>query len=199
MSAIPLLRAARHLPTRHASLVANRLTFSAILEEVPLKIRTNALLSAFLGTLTRPAPSPLPHAPPPVAHGASLPVSFAHLDLGTATVPKNLEHLVEALDAYKTEENNLAYHARQIAREKTRAEQFVQRRRDENAQRVAQGLAPLPEDDVKRMFKIPPEPSRLESMLLLGQVDAYSKALEAASGTTLVKMYGVKAGAGAEI
>ena len=58
--------------------------------------------------------------------------------------------------------------------------------------RIAQGLAPLPEDDVSRMFKIPPEPSRLESMLLLGRIDAYSKALEETASTGLVKMYAAR-------
>ncbi|KAI0030645.1 hypothetical protein K488DRAFT_79515 [Vararia minispora EC-137] len=181
------------------SLISNRLTFSTILEEVPIKIRTNPLLSAFLDNLTRPTPSAFPDAPSASAYTSSFPPSYSHLALGNATLSKNIENLLEALDAYKTEENNLAYHSRQIAREKTRAEQYIAKRKEENAQRVAQGLVPLPEEDIKRLFKIPPEPSRLESMLLLGQVDAYSKALESSSGTALVKMYGVKADAGTEL
>lgn len=101
------------------------------------------------------------------------------------------------MDAFKTEENNLAYLSRQIGREKARAEQFMAKRREENAQRVAQGLVPLPEDDVSRMFKIPPEPSRLESTLLLGQMDAYAKTLEGTASASLVKMYAAKAGSSA--
>jgi translation initiation factor 3 subunit H len=110
-----------------------------------------------------------------------------------------LENLLDALDQYKTEEGNLAYQTRVIAREKLRAEQHIAKRKEENAARVGQGLAPLPEEDVKRLFKIPPEPSRLESMLLLGQIDAYSKALEGKSSTGLVKMYGARAGAGSDV
>lgn len=66
---------------------------------------------------------------------------------------------------------------------------YVAKRKDENAMRVAQGLAPLPEEDVSRLFKIPTEPSRLEATLLLGQVDKLAKGLEEASAKAMVGMY----------
>jgi len=91
------------------------------------------------------------------------------------------------------EESNLAYLSRQIAREKLKAEQYVTKRKEENATRIAQGLAPLPEENINRLFKIPPEPSRLESMLLLGQIDGFSKSLASASSSGLVTMYAAKA------
>lgn len=163
------------------------------MEEVPLKVRTNPLLGAFLDTLTQPHQSPLPQPHPTTAYTSSLSPSFASLDLGNSALTKNLEHLIESLDSYKTEEGNLAYLSRQIAREKLRADNYVAKRKEENASRVAQGLAPLAEEDINRLFKIPPEPSRLESMLLLGQVDAYAKTLEGTAGTSLVKMYSAKA------
>jgi translation initiation factor 3 subunit H len=127
---------------------------------------------------------------------SALPPSFSNLDLSTSGLSRNLEHIVEAVDNYRTEEGNLAYLSRQIAREKGRAEAYVTKRKEESAARVAQGLAPLPEEDVSRMFKIPPEPSRLESMLLLGQIDAYGKSLESAASIGLVKMYAAKASSG---
>ena len=87
----------------------------------------------------------------------------------------------------------MAYLSRQIAREKARAEAHTAKRKEENVLRVAQGLAPLPEDDVSRLFKIPPEPNRLESMLLLGQIDAHAKSLAEMSSAGLVKMYATTA------
>ena len=168
----------------------HRLTFSSILEEVPLRIRTNALLSAFLSSLaeSRTAAG--------LTVAAGLEPSFSVLDLGTAGVTRNLEQIVEAVDNYRTEEGNLSYLSRQIARERAKAENHVVKRKEENQARVAQGLAPLPEDDVSRLFKIPPEPSRLESLLLLGQIDAYSKSLAVTASTGLVKMYAANAGSG---
>jgi len=176
------------------SLMNHRLTFSSILEEIPLKIRTNALLSAFLGTLAGSSTEGLTSSAVAGSRLEGLEPSFSVLDLGTAGVTRNLEQIVEAVDNYRTEEGNLSYLSRQIARERAKAENYVMKRKEENQARVAQGLAPLPEDDVSRLFKIPPEPSRLESLLLLGQIDAYSKSLAVTASTGLVKMYAVNAG-----
>ncbi len=162
------------------------MTFSSILEEIPIRIRTSPLLGAFLDTLSAPSVSAEPSFAKP---SSALPPSFSVLNLGTNNVSKNLEQIIEAMDAYKTEEGNLAYMQRQIAREKGKADAYVAKRKDDNAARIAQGLAPLPEEDVSRLFKIPVEPSRLDSMLLLGRIDAYSKTLEETSSTALVKMY----------
>lgn len=184
------------LTRSHCSLINHQLTFSSILEEVPLKIRSNPLLSSFLGTLAKPVPSPLPDARPQEAYEAAISPSYAALDLGTAGVTRNLEQIVEAVDAYRTEEGNVSYLIRQIARERAKADNYIAKRKEENQARIAQGLAPLPEEDVSRLFKIPAEPSRLESLLLLGQIDAYAKSLGDTSSTSLVKMYAAKASAG---
>ncbi|KAF8507573.1 hypothetical protein BU17DRAFT_78081 [Hysterangium stoloniferum] len=185
-------------PFNTRSLVEHKLTFSSILEEIPVVVRTNALLNALLGTLSEPssefavdpAGSIIPTLSVPQS---SLPPSFATLDLESPSyTTQNLERIVEGLDDYKNEENNLGYLTRQIAREKARADAYVQKRREENATRVAAGLAPLPEDDVSRLFKIPPEPSRLDSMLLLGQLDAHAKTLEGLASSQLVKTFATR-------
>ena len=179
------------------SLIDQRLTFSTILEEGPLKIRTNALVSSFLSALSEATPSTTTQSNPALAtSSAAIPPSYSRLNLGTANTARNLELVVEALDNYKTEEGNLAYLQRQIARERAKADTYIAKRKEENASRIAAGLAPLPEEDVSRLFKIPPEPSRLESMLLLGRIDAYGKSLEETASTGLVKMYATKANAG---
>jgi translation initiation factor 3 subunit H len=182
------------------SLIAHRLTFSSILQEVPLKVRTNPLVSAFLDTITSAPTSSGADTHAPIssssAAAVALPPSFAALDLGGAPLARRLEQLIDAADASRTEEGNLAYLQRQIARERARADAYVAKRREDSAARVAQGLAPLPEEDVSRLFKIPPEPSRLENMLLLGQVDAHAKALESAASIGLAKMYAARASAG---
>jgi translation initiation factor 3 subunit H len=122
--------------------------------------------------------------------------SYTALDLETAGMTRNLEQIVEAIDSYRTEEGNVSYLIRQIARERAKADSYVAKRKEENQTRIAQGLAPLPEEDVTRLFKIPTEPSRLESTLLLGQIDAYGKSLGDTSSSSLVKMYAARASAG---
>jgi len=172
------------------------LTFSSILEEIPLRVRTNALLNSYLNLLATPSTSMSLGAHPGEATTSALPPSYSALDIGNTGLTKNLEQVAEAIDNYRNEEGNVAYLSRQIAREKLRAESYVAKRKEENARRVAQGLNPLPEEDISRLFRIPAEPSRLESMLLLGQVDAYAKSLESNAGTGLVRMYAAKASPG---
>lgn len=174
-----------------SSLINRQLTFSSIMEEIPIRIRTNPLLGAFINTLTTPSPSS-----PPAAF-AALPPSFAPLDLSPQSTTTNLSTVLEALDEYKSEEGTLAFLMRNIARDRNRANEHIQKRKDENALRVSQGLAPLPEEDISRLFRIQPEPSRLKSMLLLGQIDAYSTSLATSASEGLVKMYGANAGNGA--
>ena len=128
------------------------------------------------------------------ARTSGIGLSFSVLDLGQAGLSRSLEQVSEAIDNYRTEDGNVAYLTRQIAREKLRAETYIAKRKEENAQRVAEGLSPLPEEDVSRLFKIPGEPSRLENMLLLGQVDAHGKNLESLAGIGLVKMFGARGG-----
>lgn len=106
----------------------------------------------------------------------------------------NLANVLDSLDEYKAEEGSLAYQMRNIVRDRNRANEHLQRRKEENALRVSQGLAPLPEEDITRLFKIPPEPSRLKSMLILGQIDAYSQSLGSAASEGYVKMYSANAG-----
>src|SRR3984957_18002900 len=175
------------------SLIRYRLTFASILEEVPVRIRTNALLTSFLTSLTTPSPTSPMGFHLKLARRSFLALSSSALALGTSGLTRHLESMIEVVDTYRTEEGNLAYISRQIAREKSRAENYVAKRKEENLIRVTQGLAPLPEDDVARLFKIPPEPNRLESMLLLGQIDAFAKGLEGTASSGFVKMYAAKA------
>lgn len=151
------------------------------MDEFPVTVHNSSLLSAFLTNLSLPtasislSPSAFPSAP--------VEPSFISFNLNPTA---HLERLVDAADAVKAEESNLAYHARQHARERTRAES---KRMEEDGQRIAQGLAPLTDEEFARMFRLPPEPSRLESMLLLGQLDAHAKSAAVSSAAELVKMY----------
>jgi translation initiation factor 3 subunit H len=112
-------------------------------------------------------------------------------------VQRNLETILDTLESHKAEESNVSYAMRQIAREKAKADAYVTKRKEENAMRVAQGLSPLPEEDVSRLFRVPPEPSRLEGMLNMGQIDGQAKTLDVAASAKLVKIYAARAGSGA--
>lgn len=44
----------------------------------------------------------------------------------------------------------------------------------ENQARLARGDQPVPEDDIHKNYKPPPPPSRLDSLLLAGQINCYA-------------------------
>ncbi|KAH8835219.1 hypothetical protein DL96DRAFT_1454914 [Flagelloscypha sp. PMI_526] len=174
------------------SLANHRLSFSNILREIPVTIRTSPLLSSFVTNLSRSNPASSASRPEEVVT-STLPTSFTPLDLETSGITKTLEQLIETVDSYKTEEGNQAYLLRQTTRERQKAEAMVAKRKEENVARVAQGLPPLPEEDIARFFKVPPEPSRLESTLLLAQMDGHARSLASVSGgSELAKIYSAK-------
>lgn len=170
------------------SLAQNSLKFSELFVELPLQVRTSPLASAFLKTVLSPAASPS-SAPAPTFSNLALPAPSMHT--------RALDLLLDTLDQSKSEENNVAYQSRQIARERAKADSYLAKKKDENAQRIAQGLTPFAEpreEEVRALFKVPLEPSRLDSIMLMGQVDAVAKEVELLQSVEIVKMYAARAG-----
>lgn len=62
----------------------------------------------------------------------------------------------------------VSFYHRNLARQQQQAAQWLQKRRQENAQRRLAGEEPLPEEDPV-LFKPPPEPSPLDGFLIVSQ------------------------------
>lgn len=184
------------------NLIDHKLTFSNILQEIPVSLHNTALLDAFLATLSTPVPRGPALLPPTsaqlLAHPPTAPITHPHSLLTLAHTPvlsSSLEATLEALDEHSNEAGVVGYQSRQLARERTRADAYLARKKAENAAREAQGLAPLPIEDVNRLFKLPAEPSRLESTMLLGQLDESSKTLAEISALAAVQLHAARTGA----
>lgn len=182
-------------------LAEHHLTFANVLTEIPVRIRNTALLDAFLATLTtegEPAPRIVPRTSKErLSEPAIVPVPPSFPDLTLALEPvlvSTAESTLDVAEAYAAEAGNVGYQARQITREKAKAEAFVTRRKAENATREAAGLAPLPLDDVARQFKIPTEPSRLDSLLLLNQLDAAARRVVDTASVGVVQLEAARTG-----
>lgn len=183
------------------SLSEHRLTFSNILEEIPVHIHNTALLNAFLATITTenaPAPRIVPRtSKEKLMQPADMQVPSSFMDLNLALEPvlvSTAESTLDAAEAYAAEAGTVGYQARQVAREKAKAEAFVTRRKAENATREAAGLAPLPLDEVHKLFKIPAEPNRLESLLLLNQLDQAAHRLTDTAALGAVQLEAARTG-----
>ena len=182
-------------------LVEHRLTFSNVLIEIPVHVRNTALMDAMLSTLTtenvpesRIAPRTSKEL---LTHPIDMQVAPDNMDLNLALEPvlvSTLESTLDAAEAYASESGNVGYQARQIAREKARADAFLTRRKAENATRESAGLAPLPLDEVNKLFKIPAEPNRLESLLLLNQLDSAAQRLTETATVGTVQLNAARTG-----
>ncbi|GAA6059761.1 hypothetical protein JCM10212_001969 [Sporobolomyces blumeae] len=185
-----------------AGLIENKLVPSNILEEVPVTVHSNALLTAFLSTLTSTsASSPASPLATPSFSALSLPTPSASSHIPSTSVPapltQPLQHLLTALDTHQAHLSTLSFQSRQLARDRARLESSnpaIAKRRQENEQRAKEGLPPLPpsDEELKAGLK---EPSRLETMCALAAVEGAAKSLAEATGTGVVRAYGAKAGA----
>ncbi|WFD15295.1 hypothetical protein MARU1_001311 [Malassezia arunalokei] len=183
------------------NLVEHRLTFSNVLIEIPVHVRNTALMDAMLSTFmtenvpeSRIAPRTSKEL---LTHPIDMHVAPDNMDLNLALEPvlvSTLESTLDAAEAYASESGNVGYQARQIAREKARADAFVTRRKAENATRESAGLAPLPLDEVNKLFKIPAEPNRLESLLLLNQLDSAAQRLTETATVGTVQLNAARTG-----
>jgi translation initiation factor 3 subunit H len=174
------------------SLQKHNLTYKDILTELPLTIHNSHLLTGLLHQLDNPAPAPLPlslSAPMPLAP------NFDALDLSIDPfLEKNCDLLLESIESHYSEVNNQQYYNRQLAREQVKIAAWQQKRKSENQLRASAKQPLLPEDEWQRLFKLPQEPSRLETLLNSRQIEQYSKQIDAFTASVSAKMFAVNQG-----
>ncbi|KAG8179752.1 hypothetical protein JTE90_025084 [Oedothorax gibbosus] len=112
------------------------------------------------------------------------------LDMGTASVlEKSLQAMMECVDTISQETNKLTNHQRQVIKQQQAKNQYIQKRAAENSARAAKGEAVLPDDDINKLFKAIPPPSRLDALLVSGQIDSYCKQISQFSTQNLAKLF----------
>lgn len=177
----------------------SKLTYKDIMTELPIIVHNSHLLTSFLHQLPAPVPKTELEFPASLAdltkESPEIPLypNLESLDLSIDPyLEKTCDMLLDSIEAHYTELNNFQYFQRQLAREQTKITAWKTKRAAENVQRATQKLAPLPEDEWERLFKLPTEPSRLESMLNAKQVDQYSRQVDGFTASITGKMFAVK-------
>ncbi|CAG8620369.1 10079_t:CDS:2 [Ambispora leptoticha] len=171
------------------SLQKNKLTFSNMFEELPITIKNSHLVTALLHSLNEYEPLPTKALDKDKVEVPLTP-NFDMLELSLDPyIEKNLELLLDSVEEFGQEQSNLAFWQRSYAREQTKIQQYMQKRKQENQSRQAAGLEPLPEEDINKLFKLPPEPSKLDSLLITSQINNYCKQLNQYAGPTLGKLF----------
>lgn len=181
------------------SLQKSKLTFKEILVEYPVRVHNSHLLTSYLHQL--------PSAP--AVADVTMPTSLSDLQEDAVKMPlhpstdildlsidpfleKTCDLLLDSIESHYTELNNHQYYQRQLTREQAKITSWQQKRKAENAARVAAKQPPLPEDEWQRIFKLPQEPSRLEGMLNAKQVEQYSKQIDGFTASVSAKMFAVR-------
>lgn len=178
------------------SLLKHNLTYRDILLELPVSIRNSHLLTTLLHQLDSP---PHPIHPTPFSLSTLTPTplfpNFDSLDLSIDPfLEKNCDLLLDSIETHYTELNNAQYHTRQLTREQAKITAWQTKRKSENMLRAAAKQELLPEDEWTRVFKLPQEPSRLESLLNSRQIEQYAKQVDGFTAGATAKMFAVNAG-----
>lgn len=155
------------------------ISFESLFEEIPIIIKNSHLMNTLMCEVMDAIPE---------EKGAQF------LDMSTASVlEKNLQAMMDCIDTVSQEGSKLANYQRQLLKQQQAKHQFQQRRIQENAARAAKGEPPLPEEDINKLFKPSPPPSRLESLLLSGQIGSYCKQLSQFSTQHIGKLFMIEA------
>ncbi|KAB8238817.1 eukaryotic translation initiation factor 3 subunit H [Aspergillus alliaceus] len=172
-----------------------------IFVELPVEIHNSHLITTFIHQLQCPSQSAPTDLPPSLAALEKSPFvkdnvlapNFDNLSLSIDPfLEKNCDLLLDSIETHHTETNNFQYYQRSLAREQTKITAWQAKRKAENASRAALKQPLLPEDEWQRLFKLPQEPSRLETMLNTRQVEQYSRQVDSFVSATTGKMFAVK-------
>lgn len=151
-------------------------TYSKIFEEITVVIRNSHLVNLLMCEIADYAPEE--------------DRSNQFLDMGTASVlEKSLQAMMECMDTLSQETNKLINHQRQVIKQQQAKNQYLQKRAAENNARAAKDEPPLPEEDITKLFKPIPPPSRLDALLVYGQIDSYCKQVAQYSSQNLAKLF----------
>ncbi|KAL9124960.1 MAG: hypothetical protein Q9217_005768, partial [Psora testacea] len=181
------------------SLQKSNLRYQDILLELPLHIHNSHLLTSFLHSLPNTAPpSEAQLSQPPTLQSLAnvqdpLSPNFTSLNLSIDPfLTQTTDLLLDSIETHHTELNNYQYYQRQLAREQAKIAAWQTKRKSENASRVMAKQSPLPEDEWQRLFKLPQEPGRLETLLNSRQVEQYARQVDGFTAAVTGKMFAVR-------
>ncbi|KAJ9627944.1 hypothetical protein H2203_003163 [Taxawa tesnikishii (nom. ined.)] len=184
------------------SLQKSGLRYQDIFTELSVTVHNSHLLTSFLHQLpVQPAktelsfPTSLAELEQDSRSHFSMPLApnLDSLDLSIDPfLEKTCDLLLDSIENHHTELNNHQYYQRSLAREQAKITQWQQKRKAENAQRAITKQPPLPEDEWQRLFKLPQEPSRLETLLNSRQVEQYARQVDGFTASVSGKMFAVK-------
>ena len=133
------------------------ISFETMFTQVPIIIKNSHLMNALLLEIQDQLPR---------SAGGN-----QYLDLGTATtLETQLRSMMDSVDELNQESIKFNKHQNLMLKQFQEKTRFIQKRQLENQARVARGEDPLPEEDLSKLFKNVPAPSRLNPLILSGTI-----------------------------
>merc|ERR1719228_25160 len=157
------------------NMAAHNINFDNLFEEIPIVLRNSHLVNTLLCEL---------------AEKTRKQQKFSSLDLGTSSMlEKNMRQLMECVDDVAMDTNKYLNFQRNNFRQQQAKQQYIAKREQDNLQRKTRGEAPLPEEDLNKLFKPLPAPQRLDCTLVAGQMDNYCKQVCEFASQSLGKLF----------
>jgi len=167
------------------SLAEHNLSFTDIYENVPLEIVNSGILRAMLWELST---------------SSSLTPTFDALELtSSAFLESHLEQLLGCVGELQNEQGRFQIWQRNVYKQQLQQQTFLTKRKADNQARKAQGLEVLPETQSElevenpQLFRLPQEPSRLESLLITNQINHHCQDILRFGGQSVSKFFAAKA------
>jgi len=152
---------------------------SNILEEIPIRITSAGHVSAFIRSLQD-------------THTTELDCDFDHLAMSSADtyMERNMELISNALDDLSQEQGRFQQYCKGISKNRQEHIRWLNKRYIDNIDRRENGDPELPmtlEDSPLKQLSEPPP--RLDSLLLLGQIDRYCTQVNENTDMTFHKLF----------
>merc|ERR1712180_86718 len=156
-------------------LAAKGISFDNLFEEVPVIVKNSNLMNALLCE---------------VEETSSLPNRENFLSLATGSyLEKSVHLLIEGVDELCQDAQKLHNYQRNYARQQQQIDAYRQRRQQENDLRTQRGEAPLPDEDITKVFRPIQPPSRLDNLLSAAQIGTYTEQLNEFSSQSFAKLF----------
>merc|ERR1712083_398916 len=148
----------------------------SLFTEVPIVIKNSHLVNALLLELSEQ-----------IGLGVG---GAQHLDLGTSgTLETQLRAIMDNVDELNQESIKFNKHQNMLLKQYQEKTRWIQKRQLENQARVSRGEEALPDEDLSKMFKTMPAPSRLTPLILSGTINNTANQVSEFCSQSLAKLF----------
>jgi len=148
-------------------------SYENLLTEVPIVIKNSHLMNALLLELEEQQDA-----------------GNQFLDLGTSgTLETQLRVMMDSLDELNSESLKFNKHQQLVLKQIQEKNKYIQRRQLENKQRIDRNEDPLPNEDLNKIFKVIPPPSRMNPLILSGNIQNTSEEVSEFCSQSMAKLF----------